>query len=95
MNIRERRRLGFTRIAVIRSAWKLSKARQLPQVNGSMDPDARIDLAEAIAADIMGENLDAWGELCGDDPQGFMDELLAFIEMLMPLILKILALFGL
>ncbi len=89
MSRRDRRRLGFTRRNVIQSARKLARNGEL----AGLDDE---DIKDAIAADIVSENIGAWGEVIGDqDWGGFFDSLIAFIEKILPLIMKILALFGL
>ena len=82
---REMRRLGVTVLNVRRRARQMAKAGE-------------------ITADMSGEQIRdiVLDDLMGDEPHAFQnlgapdwDSILAFIEKLLPLILKIIAMFGL
>lgn len=99
LTIRERRKMGFTRLNAIRAATKLAKAGQLPSTNGLSGDEleaAKAEIKEAIAAEILGENVKAWQETVGDgrDWSAFFQALLDFLEQFMPILLQILNMFG-
>lgn len=105
LTLRQRRKLGFTRLDAIRAATKLARAGQLPSTKGLAGEDlaaAREEIKEAIAAEIMGNNIQAWATTVADgdvadgnrDWTAFFQALLDFLEQFMPILLQILNLFG-
>ena len=99
LTLRERRAMGFTRLNAIRAAMKLARAGQLPSTQGLTGEDleaAKAEIKEAIAAEILGENVKAWQDTIGDgrDWGAFFQALLDFLEQFMPILLQILNMFG-
>lgn len=82
--IRDRRRLGVNFFSVLRAARKVSS-------DPKFEPTTKEDLSEAILEEIMGEKL-ASARMTREGID--WDGLLAFIEKLIPLIMKLMALFG-
>jgi len=99
LTLRERRAMGFTRVAVIRATMKLARSGELPSTKGLSGADleaARAEVKEAIAAEIMGENIAAWktSVKADRDWSAFFESFIAFLEKLMPLILQLIDMFG-
>ena len=91
--------MGFTRVAVIRATMKLARSGELPSTKGLSGADleaARAEVKEAIAAEIMGENIAAWktSVKADRDWSAFFESFIAFLEKLMPLILQLIDMFG-
>jgi hypothetical protein len=96
LSLRQRREMGFTRLAVIRATTRLARAGQLPSTRGLSGEDlaaAREEIKDAVAAEIMGDNVQAWAS-AGADWESFFAQLLAFLEKLMPIILQLISIFG-
>jgi hypothetical protein len=84
MGMVDRRRLGVTFISVLKAAKKVT-------ANPDFLPTSRRDIAESILEEIIGKNLPQAREA---EPGIDWDGLLAFIEKLLPIILQLLAIFG-
>ena len=103
---RERRKLGLTRMNVARVTIRLSRQGELPSTDGLSGEDldaARAEIKDAVSAEIMAENPEAWAALIqsktvqdgdGRDWQAFLDALASFFERLMPLIEQLMKWFG-
>ena len=103
---RERRKLGLTRMNVARVTIRLSRQGELPSTAGLSGEDldaARAEIKDAVSAEIMAENPEAWAELIqsktvqDDDGRNwaeFLDALASFFERLMPLIEQLMEWFG-
>ncbi len=94
LTLRERRKMGFTRLNVILATRRLAARGELPSTRGLTGDDlaaARAEIKDAIAFEILGDNIQAWNETVGDgnDWGAFFEQLLAFLERLMPLILQL------
>ncbi len=103
---RERRKLGLTRMNVARVTIRLSRQGELPSTAGLTGEDldaARAEIKDAVSAEIMAENPEAWAQLIqsktvqDDDGRNwaeFLDALASFFERLMPLIEQLMEWFG-
>ncbi len=103
---RERRKLGMTRMNVARVTIRLTRQGGLPSTAGLSGEDldaARAEIKDAVSAEIMAENPEAWAALIqsktvqdgdGRDWQAFLDALASFFERLMPLIEQLMQWFG-
>lgn len=80
---RDRRRLGVNFFSVLRAAKKVAE-------DPEFEPDSALEMAETILANIVGKDLP---QAKADMPEIDWDSLLAFIMKILPLILKLLALF--
>lgn len=97
----QRRQLGFTRPAVHEAVIKLIEAKEIKAVAAGVDGveyDAwKQNMLEAIASQIMQDHVGAWRELAGANERDwseFFNQLIAFLERLMPLIQMLLTIFG-
>lgn len=97
----QRRKLGFTVSAVREATTKLAKAGEIkPVAAGVDDVEAgawRQGVLEAIAAQIIQDNVGAWRELAGTNERDwseFFNQLISFLEKLMPFIQMLIQIFG-
>lgn len=97
----QRRQLGFTRPAVHEAVVKLIRAGSIKAVAAGVDGVEaaawKQDVLEAIAAQIIQDNVGAWRELAGANERDwseFFNQLIAFLEKLMPFIQMLLTIFG-
>ncbi len=84
---RERRDLGLLPRNLFAKAAGLAK-------DGLLDTDHAL-AAIQIAEMVVDENPSAFKAAAGDNPESFLDAIIEFIERMMPLIMKLLSLFGL
>ena len=84
MTRREMRRMGLTVLNIRRRARKMAVAGE---ITSDMPHD---QIRDIIIDDLMGEEPGAWREVSAPD----WDAIIAFITKLIPLILQILAIFG-
>lgn len=84
MSARDRRRLGVNFISVLRAAKEVLSDPEYV-------PESRQSIAEKILEKIMGKNLPQARQ---DEPAVDWDAILEFIEKLLPIILQLLAIFG-
>jgi hypothetical protein len=94
LTLRQRREMGFTRLAAIRAAARLVREGALPSTRGLVGEDlaaAEAEIKEAIAAEILGDNIQAWQSNVQDgrDFSAFFEALMAFLEKILPLILQL------
>lgn len=98
LSVRERRKLGFTRLHGVVATIKLARQGVLRSPRGLTGEDleaAEAEIREAIAVEIMGDNLASWDEVIRDrDWKAFLDALADFFERIMPIILEIIERFG-
>jgi hypothetical protein len=97
----QRRQLGFTVSAVREATVKLAKAGEIKAVAAGVDAIEagawKQGVLEAIAAQIIQDNVGAWRELAGTserDWSEFFNQLISFLERLMPFIQMLLTIFG-
>ena len=106
---RERRKLGLTRMNVARVTIRLSRQGELPSTAGLSGEDldaARAEIKDAVEAEIMAENPEAWAEVLqakvqadlgdgdGRDWEAFFEALSSFLDSLMPFLETLIELFG-
>ncbi len=106
---RERRKLGMTRMNVARVTIRLSRQGELPSTAGLSGEDldaARAEIKDAVEAEIMAENPEAWAEVLqakvqadlgdgdGRDWDAFFEALSSFLDSLMPFLETLIELFG-
>ena len=85
LTIRQRRAMGLTFVGTLRAARELARRGD---ITSTTDPK---EMAAAIAEEIMLTNARAWSDHASSID---WDAILAFIEKLIPLIMKLIALFG-
>lgn len=86
LGLLDRRRLGLTLPALIPVVKELQAA-------GVLSGDPSTDAA-AVAQYLLEKNEQLYREAAGRDWQAFFEALLAFLEKVIPLILKLISLFG-
>lgn len=84
LTIRQRRQMGLTVLGVLRAAKELQRRGEIAR-----DTDPK-EIARAVAEEIALANSKAWSDNVGAID---WDAILAFIEKLIPLILKLIELF--
>jgi len=86
LGLLQRRRLGLTVANVAAKVRELEKA-------GALTGIVAVDAA-AVAQALLNENPELYQKEAGRDWQEFFDALISFLEKLIPLILKLIEIFG-